>query len=75
LALGPGGIWAAVGAHAGWSWLEVAVLGEDGQIVKTTAWLAGAGRDSYGSPAFTLVLVTTLGLQILLHLRAHKRKV
>jgi membrane protease YdiL (CAAX protease family) len=75
LALGPGGIWAAVGAHAGWSWLEVAVLGEDGQIVKTTAWLAGTGRDSYGSPAFTLVLVTTLGLQILLHLRAHKRKV
>jgi membrane protease YdiL (CAAX protease family) len=74
LALGPGGIWAAVGAHAGWSWLEVAVLGEEGQIVKNSSWLAGTGRDSYGSPAFTLVLVTLLVLQILLHLRAHRRK-
>jgi membrane protease YdiL (CAAX protease family) len=74
LALGPGGIWAAVGAHAGWSWLEVAVLGEQGQIVKTGDWLAGSGRDSYGSPAFTLVLVIVLGVQIFLQLRQERRK-
>jgi membrane protease YdiL (CAAX protease family) len=74
LALGPGGIWAASGAHAGWTWLEVAVLGADGQIVKTAHWLAGSGRDSYGSPIFTLVLVLMLCLQMSLHLRAQKRK-
>lgn len=74
LALQAGGIWTAIGAHAGWSWLEIAALGERGQIVKNASWLAGTGRDSYSSPAFTLVLVLVLGLQISLHLRAQKRK-
>jgi membrane protease YdiL (CAAX protease family) len=74
LALGPGGIWAASGAHAGWTWLEVAVLGGDGQIVKTASWLAGSGRDSYGSPVFTLVLLVVLGAQLSLHLRTQKSK-
>jgi membrane protease YdiL (CAAX protease family) len=74
LVLGPGGIWTAIGAHAGWSWLEIAVLGERGQIVKTKTWLAGSGNDSYGSPAFTLVVLGVLGLQLALHLRAQKRK-
>jgi membrane protease YdiL (CAAX protease family) len=75
LALGPGGIWTAIGAHAGWSWLEIAVLGRAGQIVKADVWLAGSGPDSYGSPVFTLVLLCVLGLQLALHLAAHKSKV
>ena len=75
LALGRGGIWTAIGAHAGWSWLEIAVLGQPGQINKTASWLAGAGPDSYGSPAFTLVLLVLLGAQLALHLRAIKRTV
>lgn len=74
LALGPGGIWTAIGAHAGWSWLEIAVLGQAGQIIKTTGWLAGSGHDSYGSPAFTLVLIVIGGAQLALHLRSQKRK-
>jgi membrane protease YdiL (CAAX protease family) len=74
LALGRGGIWAASGAHAGWTWLEVAVLGGDNQIEKSAGFLAGSGRDSYGSPIFTLVLLMVLGLQLLLHLRAQKSK-
>ena len=74
LALGPGGIWAAIGAHAGWSWLEIAVLGQSGQIVKAKTWVAGSGPDSYGSPAFTCVLVALLGLQLALHYRAKERK-
>jgi membrane protease YdiL (CAAX protease family) len=75
LALGPGGIWAASGAHAGWTWLEIAVLGQRGQIVKTSNWFAGSGADSYGAPAFTLVLLAVLALQMTLHLRGHKRTV
>jgi membrane protease YdiL (CAAX protease family) len=75
LALGPGGIWTAIGAHAGWSWLEIAVLGQAGQITKSNAWLAGTGPDSYGSPAFSLVLITFLSAQLALHLRAQQRKV
>jgi membrane protease YdiL (CAAX protease family) len=74
LALGQGGIWAAIGAHAGWTWLELGALGGAGQIVKTTNWLAGSGHDSYGSPAFTLVLAVVLGAQILLHLRKQESK-
>jgi membrane protease YdiL (CAAX protease family) len=74
LALGAGGIWTAIGAHAGWSWLEVAVLGERGQIEKTASWFAGSGQDSYGSPAFTLVLLIVLCVQLPLHLRAQKSK-
>jgi membrane protease YdiL (CAAX protease family) len=74
LALGRGGIWSAVGAHAGWSWLETAFLGEKGQIVKTSSWLAGQGPDSYGSPLFSLVLLGVLGGQIFLQIRAQKRK-
>ncbi len=73
LALGPGGIWAAIGAHAGWSWLEIAVLGGPRQIVKSGTWIAGAGPDSYGSPLFTLVLITTLAVQLALHSRAQER--
>jgi membrane protease YdiL (CAAX protease family) len=73
LALGRGGIWAAIGAHAGWSWLETAVLGQAGQIVKTQSWLSGGGADSYGSPVFSFVLLIALGLQLSLHLRAQKR--
>jgi membrane protease YdiL (CAAX protease family) len=72
LALGPGGIWTAVGAHAGWSWLEIAVLGQAGQITKTASWFAGSGPDSYGSPAFTLVLVIVCALQLALHFKAKK---
>lgn len=74
LVLGPGGIWTAIGAHAGWSWLEIAVLGEQGQITKAKTFLSGSGNDSYGSPAFTLVLLGVFGLQLALHLRAQKRK-
>jgi membrane protease YdiL (CAAX protease family) len=74
LALGKGGIWAAIGAHAGWTWLELGVLGGEGQIAKTTNWLAGSGHDSYGSPAFTLVLIVVVGAQILLHLRKQESK-
>jgi membrane protease YdiL (CAAX protease family) len=74
LALGPGGIWSAIGAHAGWSWLEIAVLGQAGQITKTDHWLAGIGPDSYGSPAFTLVLVICISAQLALHFRVQKRK-
>ena len=74
LALGSGGIWTAIGAHAGWSYLETAVLGQPGQIVKTQNWLAGSGSDSYGSPAFTLVLMLVLGVQFALHLKAQSRK-
>jgi membrane protease YdiL (CAAX protease family) len=73
LVLGRGGIWAAIGAHAGWSWLETSVLGQAGQIVKTGSWLGGVGADSYGSPIFSVVVLITLGLQISLHLRAQKR--
>lgn len=73
LALGRGGIWAAIGAHAGWSWLETALLGQVGQIVKAPSWLAGAGADSYGSPIFSWVLIAALGLQLSLHLRTQKR--
>ena len=73
LALGAGGIWAAIGAHAGWSWLEIAVLGGPRQIVKADTWMAGSGADSYGSPVFTLVLIIALGMQLALHLRAQKR--
>jgi membrane protease YdiL (CAAX protease family) len=72
LVLGRGGIWGAIGAHAGWSWLETSVLGQAGQIVKTGSWLSGVGADSYGSPVFSVVLIITLGLQISLHLRAQK---
>jgi membrane protease YdiL (CAAX protease family) len=72
-ALGRGGIWSAVGAHAGWSWLETAVLGARGQIDKTSSWLAGVGPDSYGSPLFTGVLLCVLCGQILLQVRAQKR--
>jgi membrane protease YdiL (CAAX protease family) len=74
-ALGPGGIWTAIGAHAGWSWLEIAVLGQAGQIKKTDHWLAGIGPDSYGSPAFALVLVIVVSAQLALHLQTQKRKV
>lgn len=72
LALGPGGIWSAIGAHAGWSWLEIAVLGQPGQIVKSASWLAGTGPDSYGSPMFTVILLTVTLIQLALHLRATK---
>ena len=75
LALGPGGIWTAIGAHAGWSWLEIAALGQPGQIVKSGHWMGGTGPDSYGSPIFTLVLLAALGLQIVLHLRRQKRSI
>lgn len=73
LALGPGGIWAAIGAHAGWSWLEIAVLGQTGQIIKTDAWFSGVGPDSYGSPAFTLVLIVVCSAQLALHFGVRKR--
>jgi membrane protease YdiL (CAAX protease family) len=72
LALGAGGIWTAIGAHAGWSWLEIAVLGQPGQIVKTQSWLAGSGPDSYGSPAFSLVLLIVVAVQMALHLAEQK---
>lgn len=72
LALGPGGIWAAIGAHAGWSWLEGAVMGAQGQIIKNGAWLAGSGPDSYGSPIFSLVLISVVSLQIFLQVRTQK---
>jgi membrane protease YdiL (CAAX protease family) len=75
LVLGPGGIWTAVGAHAGWSWLEIAALGQPGQIAKTQSILAGAGPDSYGSPLFSLVLLGVVGAQLALHLRAQQRTV
>jgi membrane protease YdiL (CAAX protease family) len=74
LALGPGGIWTAVGAHAGWTWLETALLGGPGQIVKSQSWLSGVGADSYGSPAFSVVLILVVGAQLALHLRGKKRK-
>ena len=74
LALGRGGIWAAIGAHAGWSWLEIAVLGQAGQIRKTDHWLAGVGPDSYGSPAFSVALLLVCGAQLALHFWAQKRK-
>jgi membrane protease YdiL (CAAX protease family) len=72
LALGAGGIWTAIGAHAGWSWLEIAVLGQAGQIVKGDKWLAGSGPDSYGSPAFTIILLAVVIVQLALHLRVQK---
>jgi membrane protease YdiL (CAAX protease family) len=74
LALGPGGIWSAVGAHAGWSWLETAALGQPGQIVKSRSLWAGTGPDSYGSPLFSAILIAVLALQLALHLRQQKRK-
>jgi membrane protease YdiL (CAAX protease family) len=73
-ALGPGGIWTAIGAHAGWSWLEIALLGQPGQIVKWQTWLVGSGPDSYGSPAFSIVLLVVLTAQLALHLRVQKSK-
>jgi membrane protease YdiL (CAAX protease family) len=72
LALGSGGIWAAVGAHAGWSWLETAFFGQAGQITKAPTWFSGIGPDSYGSPAFTIVLTVVIGAQLTLHLMAQK---
>ncbi len=74
LALGPGGIWSCVGAHAGWSWLETAALGQPGQIAKSTTWFAGSGPDSYGSPLFTLVLIVVIALQMALHLSKQKSR-
>jgi membrane protease YdiL (CAAX protease family) len=74
-ALGWGGIWSAVGAHAGWSWLETAALGQPGQIVKSSSWLGGSGPDSYGSPVFTGVLLLAIAVQLALHLRSQKSKV
>lgn len=74
LALTSGGIWACVGAHAGWSWLETVLLGQKGQITKQAHWLAGSGPDSYASPLLTIVLVTVLAAQAALHLREQRRK-
>lgn len=72
LALGPGGIWTAVGAHAGWTWLETTLLGGSGQIVKSSSWLAGMGHDSYGSPLFSIVLIIVLCGQYVLHRRTQR---
>ncbi|MEN9873904.1 MAG: hypothetical protein RL186_801 [Pseudomonadota bacterium] len=74
LALTSEGIWACVGAHAGWSWLETVLLGQKNQIIKQTHWLTGAGADSYGSPLFTMVLLLVLAAQAALHLRDQGRK-
>lgn len=60
LALGRGGIWAAVAAHAGWTWLETSWIGDAVTFLKDRSFLAGVGPDSYGSPVFTLILVLTL---------------
>lgn len=60
LALGRGGIWAAVAGHAGWTWLETSWIGDAVMLYKDGSFLAGAGPDSYASPIFTLVLILTL---------------
>ena len=63
LALGRGGIWAAIAGHAGWTWLETCWIGDAVRFQKdTSVWVGGAGPDSYGSPVFTLVLILVLAL-------------
>jgi membrane protease YdiL (CAAX protease family) len=62
VALSRAGIWGTIAAHAAWSWLELVVLGQPGQIVKAASFWAGAGPDSYGSPVFTCVLLVALCL-------------
>ncbi|OYU76118.1 MAG: hypothetical protein CFE32_11565 [Alphaproteobacteria bacterium PA3] len=62
LALGRGGIWAAVAGHAGWTWLETSWIGDAVNFQKDSSFWAGTGPDSYGSPVFTLVLILILAL-------------
>ena len=62
LALGRGGIWAAIAGHAGWTWLETSWIGDAVTFQKDGGFWAGAGPDSYGSPVFTLVLILFLAL-------------
>jgi membrane protease YdiL (CAAX protease family) len=62
LALGRGGIWAAIAGHAGWTWLETSWIGDAVTFQKNGGFWAGAGPDSYGSPVFTLVLILFLAL-------------
>lgn len=63
LALGRGGIWAAIAGHAGWTWLETCWIGDAVRFQKdNSVWVGGAGPDSYGSPIFTLVLILILAL-------------
>jgi membrane protease YdiL (CAAX protease family) len=62
LALGRGGIWAAIAGHAGWTWLETNWVGDAVRFQKDGSFWAGAGPDSYGSPVFTLVLILILTL-------------
>lgn len=63
LALGRGGIWAAIAGHAGWTWLETCWIGDAVRFQKDNGvWVGGTGPDSYGSPIFTLVLILILAL-------------
>lgn len=62
LALGRGGIWAAIAGHAGWTWLETNWISDVVRFQKDGSFWAGAGPDSYGSPVFTLVLILILTL-------------
>ncbi|AMS28278.1 MAG TPA: hypothetical protein DIU09_14715 [Hyphomonadaceae bacterium] len=62
LALGRGGIWAAIAGHAGWTWLETCWIGDAVRFQKDNSFWAGLGPDSYGSPIFTLVLILILAL-------------
>lgn len=75
IALGRGGIWAAIAGHAGWTWLETSWIGDAVTFRKDSGFLAGAGPDSYGSPIFTLVLILFLALMGTVHaLQAAKKK-
>jgi membrane protease YdiL (CAAX protease family) len=62
IALGRGGIWAAVAAHASWAWLETCWIGTASRFDKQGGFWAGMGPDSYGSPLFSGVLMVSLGL-------------
>lgn len=62
IALGRGGIWAAIAGHAGWTWLETSWIGDAVTFQKVGGFWAGAGPDSYGSPVFTLVLILFLAM-------------
>jgi membrane protease YdiL (CAAX protease family) len=64
IALGRGGIWAAIAGHAGWTWLETSWIGDAVTFQKAGGFWAGAGPDSYGSPVFTLVLILVATLMV-----------
>ncbi len=75
IALGRGGIWAAIAGHAGWTWLETSWIGDAVTFQKDGSFWAGSGPDSYGSPVFTLVLFLVLALMGTGHaLQAAKEK-